>query len=107
LTRHVHPDAKITIADSHRTLGVRAPAKPAILHEDRIVTYAELDQGANRYARWALSAGPAQRRRDLDFDGEQAEYLAGVSHPRTLRSRDHVAFAQAPADRAQRQAVRA
>ncbi len=57
LTRHVHPDAKITIADSIERWACERPQSPAILHEDRIVTYAELDQGANRYARWAYQLG--------------------------------------------------
>jgi len=53
LTRGVHPDAKLTIADWTERWARERSSSPAILHEDRIVSWAELDQGANRYARWA------------------------------------------------------
>jgi fatty-acyl-CoA synthase len=57
LTRHVHPDAKLTIADSIERWARERPESPAILCEDRVVSYGELDQGANRYARWAYQLG--------------------------------------------------
>ncbi|MSP95062.1 MAG: long-chain-acyl-CoA synthetase [Alphaproteobacteria bacterium] len=57
LTRPVRPDATITVADWIERWAKDRPASPAILHQDRIVTYSELDRGANRYARWAASQG--------------------------------------------------
>jgi fatty-acyl-CoA synthase len=57
LTRNVHPDAKLTIADWIERWAKERGSSPAVLFEDRIVTYAELDAGANRYARWAQSQG--------------------------------------------------
>jgi len=57
LTRNVHPDATLTIADWIEHWAKVQGASPAILFEDRIVTYAQLDSGANRYARWAQAQG--------------------------------------------------
>ena len=57
LTRGVHPDAKVTIADWTERWARERPASPAILHEDRIVSWGELDAGANRFARWAQATG--------------------------------------------------
>jgi fatty-acyl-CoA synthase len=60
LTHGVKPDAKITVNDWIERWAKERPDSPAILHEDRVVTYAALDQGANRYARWATSIGLAK-----------------------------------------------
>ncbi len=60
LTRGVHPDARLTIADWVERWAKERSAAPAILHEDRIVSWAELDQGANRFARWAKALGLAK-----------------------------------------------
>ena len=57
LTRDVRPGAKITIADWTERWARERAASPAILHEDRVVTWAEIDSGANRYARWAATLG--------------------------------------------------
>ncbi len=57
ITRHVHPDAKVTIPDWVERWAREQPDAPAILHEDQIVSYRELDEGANRYAAWARAAG--------------------------------------------------
>jgi fatty-acyl-CoA synthase len=57
LTRNVHPDAKLTIADWIERWAIERGASPAVLFEDRAVTWAELDAGANRYARWAKDQG--------------------------------------------------
>src|SRR5689334_16252537 len=57
LTRGVHPDAKLTIVDWTERWARERPLSPAILHEDRTVTWGELDRGANRYARWAKALG--------------------------------------------------
>ena len=57
MTRPVHPAAKLTIADWLERWARQRPDSPAVLYEDRIVTYAELDAGANRFARWAQGQG--------------------------------------------------
>ncbi|HXJ03294.1 MAG TPA: long-chain-acyl-CoA synthetase [Micropepsaceae bacterium] len=57
LTRGVHPDAKVTIADWTERWARERSASPAILHEDRIVSWGELDSGANRFARWTKAIG--------------------------------------------------
>jgi fatty-acyl-CoA synthase len=57
LTRGVHPDANLTIADWTERWARERPASPAILHEDRIVSWGELDAGANRFARWGQATG--------------------------------------------------
>ncbi|HEX3483499.1 MAG TPA: AMP-binding protein, partial [Micropepsaceae bacterium] len=57
LTHGVRPDAKVTIADWTERWARERPTSPAILHEERIVSWVELDAGANRFARWAQAAG--------------------------------------------------
>jgi fatty-acyl-CoA synthase len=57
MTRPVYPDAKLTIANWVERWARKRPDSPAILYEDRIVTYRELDAGANRFARWAQAQG--------------------------------------------------
>jgi fatty-acyl-CoA synthase len=51
------PNAKLTIADWTERWARERPDAPAVLQDDRIVTWRELDAGANRYARWAKSLG--------------------------------------------------
>ena len=60
LTHRVSPGAKLTIADWVERWARERPESPAILHSERIVTYRMLDEGANRYARWAASIGIAK-----------------------------------------------
>jgi fatty-acyl-CoA synthase len=57
LTRRVGPDANLTIADWIERWAKTQPDAPAILHGERTVTYRMLDEGANRYARWAEGEG--------------------------------------------------
>ena len=57
MTRPVRPDAKLTIADWTERWARQRPDSPAVLYEDRIVTFAQLDAGANRVARWARAQG--------------------------------------------------
>jgi len=57
MTRPVHPGAKLTIADWLERWARQRPESPAVLYEDRVVTFAELDAGANRFARWAQGQG--------------------------------------------------
>jgi fatty-acyl-CoA synthase len=54
-TRQVGPDARVTINDWVERHARLRPDNPAVLYKDRVVTYRELNGGANRYARWALS----------------------------------------------------
>ncbi len=55
LTHKVGPDTRTTIADWVERHARERPDSPAVFHKDRIVNYRELNEGANRYARWALS----------------------------------------------------
>ena len=57
MTRPVHPGAKLSVADWIERWARERPQSPAILYEDRVVTFADLDQGANRFARWASEQG--------------------------------------------------
>jgi fatty-acyl-CoA synthase len=51
------PDSAITAADViEQWVGLR-PTNPAIFFEDQVYTYMDLDEAANRYARWAIDAG--------------------------------------------------
>ncbi|MBV9990934.1 MAG: long-chain-acyl-CoA synthetase [Alphaproteobacteria bacterium] len=55
--RHVKPDAPHTISDIFEGLAADKPGNVAVLYQDRVLTYAELAAGANRYAHWALRQG--------------------------------------------------
>ena len=55
--RHVRPDALYTISDILEETARRKPSNIAILYKDQIVTYKDLAEGANRYARWAIAQG--------------------------------------------------
>src|SRR5579872_3685228 len=55
--RHVMPDANYTISDIVEEIARTKPSNIAILHKERRLTYKELAEGANRYARWALGQG--------------------------------------------------
>lgn len=57
LTRRVEADKSLTIVDWVEGWATRTPDAPAILHDDRTITYRELMEGANRYARWAKTQG--------------------------------------------------
>ena len=57
MTRPVKPGAKLTVADWTERWARERPQSPAILHRDRVVTYGELDEGANRIAQWARAQG--------------------------------------------------
>lgn len=58
--RHVKADGPLTIVDIVRRVTTRTPHAIAILFEDRTVTYAELEAGANQYARWGIETGIRQ-----------------------------------------------
>jgi fatty-acyl-CoA synthase len=55
LTHKVGPDTRTTIADWVERHARERPDSPAVFYKDRVVAYRELNEGANRYARWALS----------------------------------------------------
>mgnify|MGYP003347989401 CR=1 FL=1 len=57
LTRPVKPDARITIADWTGRWAREQAGAPALLYKDKIITYAALEKGANRYAQWAAHTG--------------------------------------------------
>jgi fatty-acyl-CoA synthase len=58
--RAVGPDSTRTIVDIVEKTAARKPANAAIFYLDRVVTYRQLDEGANRYARWAQGEGVAR-----------------------------------------------
>jgi fatty-acyl-CoA synthase len=55
--RRVKPDARYTISDIVEEFARLKPFNVAILYEDRLLTYRDLAEGANRYARWAIEQG--------------------------------------------------
>jgi fatty-acyl-CoA synthase len=55
--RHVRPDGRFTISDVVEELARTKPNNIAILQGSEVITYRQLAEGANRYARWALSQG--------------------------------------------------
>jgi len=60
LTRRVHPDAKLTVANWVERFAREQGERPAVLYRDRVVSWRSLDEGANRYARWAREHGLAK-----------------------------------------------
>lgn len=57
LTRHVHPDSRLSITRWTERWARRRPQSPALFHQDRMLTWAEVDEAANRYARWSRDIG--------------------------------------------------
>ena len=55
--RAVKPDSSYTIIDIVEKFAAKTPANIAIFYQDRTVTYRQLDEGANRIARWAQAQG--------------------------------------------------
>src|SRR6185437_6966043 len=60
MLRQLKPDATRTIVDIVEAWARKTPDAPAIFYQDAVVSYAELDARANRYAQWALSLGLKQ-----------------------------------------------
>ncbi|HEY2068312.1 MAG TPA: long-chain-acyl-CoA synthetase [Rhizomicrobium sp.] len=58
--RHVKPDSPTTIVDIVDGFAATTPDAPAILFEERTVSYRELVETANRYAYWARAQGIGQ-----------------------------------------------
>ncbi len=55
--RTVTPDSARTINDIVEDFARDRPKNIAILYQDRVLTYADLAEGANRYAHWAMAQG--------------------------------------------------
>jgi fatty-acyl-CoA synthase len=55
--RRIKRDGTRTIVDIVEEFAERAPDRPAILYQDRAVSYRAFDEGANRFAHWAQSQG--------------------------------------------------
>ena len=55
--RHVGPDSTRTIVDIVEEIAAKRPASAAVFYQDRIVSYRQFDEGANRIARWAEAQG--------------------------------------------------
>lgn len=55
--RHLKPDSTETIVDVVEGHARNKPDNIALLYLDQTVTYRALDEGANRYAHWALAQG--------------------------------------------------
>src|SRR5438034_11839185 len=53
--RTVTPDSPRTINDIVEHIAREKPKNIPVLHQDRVLTYADLAEGANRYAHWAMS----------------------------------------------------
>lgn len=57
LLRLVKPNATRSIVDIVESQAKKRPGNAALLYLDQVMTYAQMDARANRYAHWALSAG--------------------------------------------------
>ena len=55
--RRVGPDSRRTIVDIVEEFAAKKPDNSAVLYQGSTVTYRQLDEGANRTARWAQSQG--------------------------------------------------
>ena len=73
--RAVRPDGRRTIVDIVEKFAARKPANVAIFYQDRTVTYRQLDEGANRYARWARAQGVARGEAVVLLMENRPEYL--------------------------------
>ncbi|MEL7028080.1 MAG: long-chain-acyl-CoA synthetase [Pseudomonadota bacterium] len=54
---HLKPGARINVADELEKSVDRHGVRPALLFDDQVMTYADMEARANRYANWALSQG--------------------------------------------------
>ena len=55
--RHTRPDSPRTISDIVEEFGRSRPDNIAVLYQDDVYTYAQLNAAANRYAHWAVARG--------------------------------------------------
>jgi len=74
--RHVKPDSPVTIVDIVDGFARDTPCAPAILFEERTLSYAQLAQDANRYAHWAHAQGIAQGETVALLMENRPEYIA-------------------------------
>jgi fatty-acyl-CoA synthase len=73
--RHVKPDSPSTIVDIVEGHARQTPDAPALLCLDQTVSYRALDEGANRYAHWALAQGVQRGEAVAVFMENRAEYV--------------------------------
>jgi len=73
---HVKPDSPTTIVDIVQGFADKSPDNPAVLYEDRALTYRELDQAANRTAHWAHAQGIVRGDTVALLMENRPEYLA-------------------------------
>ena len=73
--RTVKPDSSHTIADIIAEIAERKPANIAVLFQDQVLTYRDLDQGSNRYAHWAHQQGIGHGDAVALFMENRPEYL--------------------------------
>jgi len=74
--RHVKPDSPVTVVDIVDRFAKTTPDAPAVLYLDRTLTYRDLDEASNRYARWAHAAGFAKGEVVALLMENRPEYLA-------------------------------
>ncbi|MFT3810947.1 MAG: AMP-binding protein [Micropepsaceae bacterium] len=55
--KDVKPESTFTTADVFERWVKATPDAPAIWHEDQVISWKQMDQGACRYARWAREQG--------------------------------------------------
>jgi fatty-acyl-CoA synthase len=60
MLRLVKPDSRRTIVDIVESFARRTPQAPAVYYLDQVMSYAQLDARANRYAHWAIDRGIKQ-----------------------------------------------
>ena len=60
LLREVTPNSSRTIVDIVEGFARRTPHAPAVYFQDEVMSYAQLDARANRYANWAIGQGIKQ-----------------------------------------------
>ena len=74
--RHVQPDSAITVVDVVGNQARATPDAPAILYLDQTLSYRDLDEASNRYARWARQAGVVKGEVVALLMENRPEYLA-------------------------------
>ncbi|HEY1632600.1 MAG TPA: long-chain-acyl-CoA synthetase [Rhizomicrobium sp.] len=74
--RHVRPDSPVTIVDIVDGFARDNPCAPAILFEERTLSYAQLVQDANRYAHWAHAQGIGRGETVALLMENRPEYIA-------------------------------
>ncbi len=57
MLRLVKPDSPRTIVDIVEQHVAKSPDNPALICQDQVLSYAQMDARANRYAHWAIRAG--------------------------------------------------